>query len=258
MEQLYVFILRNDIWIYILSSIALVWYLAEYWRSRRLLKSAIFGLEKEKGSRIRNRSLVLVFLFIAIIGLVTYVNLSVAPTLPEELLRPPTPTPNVFSTRLSPPTPLAPDGSTTVFVAPTVTLAGVAPPGSQPTSEPTQEEETTPTPGIELVTGDCGPEVIITSPPDGTAVQGSLTLFGTATGENFNSYSLAYLGSATAGEWQVIFEVFNEPVLDGILGTIDLQSWPIGTYYLRLLALDQENAEIGQCVIELLVGEELS
>ena len=101
MDRLYVFLIRNDIWIYILSAIGLIWYLTEYWRSRRILRSAIFGLEKEKGGRIRQRALSLVVLFLGIIAIVTYVNLSIAPTLPVELLKPPTPTPNIFSTPLS-------------------------------------------------------------------------------------------------------------------------------------------------------------
>ena len=103
MDRIYVFLIRNDIGIYILSAIGLVWYLTEYWRSRRILRSAIFGLEKEKGSRIRQRAVTLVIFFLGIIALVTYVNLSIAPNLPLELLKPPTPTPNIFATPLSPP-----------------------------------------------------------------------------------------------------------------------------------------------------------
>ncbi len=257
MERFYVFILRNDIWIYILSALALTWYTTEYLRARRLLKSAIFGPEKERGSRIRNRSLILVLVSLFIISLVTYVNLSVAPTLPPELLRPPTPTPNVFATRLSPPTAVVTEGSATFVIAPTVTLAG-----STPTAEATRdqlpEEEPTSTPGIDIATGDCGPEVIITSPPDGTAVRETLTVFGTASGEGFKAYTLAYLGETTAGDWQVISEIANQPVLDGILGTIEVQSWLPGSYFLRLQVVNQDDAVTGQCVIELLVGEETS
>jgi len=257
MERFYVFILRNDIWIYILAALALTWYVTEFLRARRLLKSAIFGLEKERGNRIRNRSLFLVLLSLLIISLITYINLSIAPTLPPELLRPPTPTPNVFATRLSPPTLLATEGSATFVIAPTVTLAGSAP-TVESTRDQLPEEEPTSTPGIDIATGDCGPEVIITSPPDGTAVRETLTVFGTASGEGFKEYSLAYLGDLTAGDWQVISEIASQPVLDGILGTVELQSWPPGTYFLRLQVVNQDDAITGQCVIELLVVEENS
>ena len=94
MDRIYVFIIRNDVWIYILSILGLVWYLSELWRARGLLRGAMFGLERERGQRLQSRALILVILCTSIIALVTYVNLQVAPTLPAELLKPPTPMPN--------------------------------------------------------------------------------------------------------------------------------------------------------------------
>lgn len=259
MDRLYVFLIRNDVWIYILSAIGLIWYLTEYWRSRQILRSAMFGLEKEKGQRIRRRAITLAILFLGIITFVTYVNLSVAPTLPVELLKPPTPTPNIFSTPLAVSTSITPQGTIVLEVAPTVTLSG-----GVGIVEPTRGgsasliEELTETPYPAVVTGDCPQEIRITSPPNGTAVGTSLTLFGTVGGEQYNSYTLETLGPETGGAWLPIAETSSQSVQDGILGAISFEDFPVGVYFVRLKAFTGDGEELGQCTIELLVGLEPS
>jgi hypothetical protein len=258
MDRIYVFLIRNDIWIYFLSAIGLVWYLTEYWRSRRILRSAIFGLEKEKGGRIRQRAITLVILFLGIIALVTYVNLSIAPTLPIELLKPPTPTPNIFSTPLSVPPSAATQGTVTLEVAPTVTLAGSGILETASSDSASIIEGPTETPDPEILTGDCSPEINISSPPDGTAVGNSLTLFGTATGEQLASYNLETLGPDSDGNWNLRSDANSPAVQDGILGTLSFDGLPTGIYYVRLRAFSGDGVEIGHCTIELLVGLEPS
>ena len=258
MDRIYVFLIRNDIWIYILSAIGLVWYLTEYWRSRRILRSAIFGLEKEKGGRIRQRAIILVIFFFGIIAIVTYVNLRIAPTLPLELLKPPTPTPNIFATPLSSPAASDPQGTVTLQIAPTVTLSGPGIEGSPSSDSLSIIEEPTETPYPVVLTGDCSPEVNITSPPNGTSVGRSLTLFGTATGGQFAAYVLETLGPETDGGWLSFSGTNSLPVQDGILGTFSFDGMPTGVDYVRLSAVNEEGEEIGQCVIELLVGLEPS
>ncbi len=51
-------------------------------------------------------------------SIVFFVNSRIAPTLPPELLKPPTPTPNIFSTPLSSPTPLGTRGADREVVTP--------------------------------------------------------------------------------------------------------------------------------------------
>ncbi len=259
MDRLYVFLIRNDVWIYILSAIGLIWYLTEYWRSRRILRSAMFGLEKEKGQQIRRRAITFAILLLGIIALVTYVNLSVAPTLPAELLKPPTPTPNIFSTPLAVPTKITPQGTTVLEVAPTVTLSGGAS-NNEPTPGGSNSlfEELTETPYPAVVTGDCPQEIRITSPPNGTAVGTTLTLFGTVMGEQFNSYTLETLGPETGGAWLPLTETTSQSVQDGILGAISFEDFPKGVYFIRLQAFNLDGEELGQCTIELLVGLETS
>ncbi|MGD8807255.1 MAG: hypothetical protein PVH65_15465, partial [Chloroflexota bacterium] len=214
MENIYVFLIRNDIWIYILCGLGFIWYLAQLIRSRSMLRRSMFGLEIERGRRAMRRALFLVFLCLVIAGAVSYVNLSIAPTLPPELLKPPTPTPNIFITPLSSPTPAGGGQATpTIFLAPTVTLAPSGPVGPAETTpagtqaatdepatgelEPTAEES--PQPGDS--TGNCPAGINITSPPTSAIVSASVTFFGNATAEDFGYYALEANGPQTGGAW---------------------------------------------------------
>ena len=101
MDRIYLFLIRNDVWIYILSAFGLVWYVTELIRSQNALRRAMFNLERETASRVRNHALSFVLFFAAVVGIVYYVNTAVAPTLPETVLSPPTPTPDIFATPVS-------------------------------------------------------------------------------------------------------------------------------------------------------------
>ena len=103
MDSVYVFLIRNDVWIYILSTLGFFWYAVEFIRATRGLRSAVFGLERERGTQTRNNALLFMSLFATVIAVVFFVNRQIAPTLAPELLRPPTPTPNPLSTPLSRP-----------------------------------------------------------------------------------------------------------------------------------------------------------
>ncbi|MFQ5435811.1 MAG: hypothetical protein ACE5FD_13115, partial [Anaerolineae bacterium] len=131
MEPIYVFLIRNDVWIYILSGMGLFWFGSEFIRAQRGLRHAVFGLERERGQRIRNNSLAFILFFAVTASVVFYVNDRIAPNLPADALLPPTPTPDIFRTPLSSPTPLAGMEPTAVPtptspLVPTVTLANPA------------------------------------------------------------------------------------------------------------------------------------
>ncbi|MGB3714118.1 MAG: hypothetical protein WA996_06780 [Candidatus Promineifilaceae bacterium] len=257
MDRLYVFIIRNDIWIYLLCILGLVWYLAELVRARRLLRSAMFGLERERGQRMQNRAALLLLFFVSVIALVAYVNLQIAQTLPTELLKPPTPTPNIFSTPLSSPIPQGGSegaSTATLAIAPTVTLVsdvqgnGVGvndSPGDSPT------EVSTETAFPDVVIGDCVPDVAISAPPSGVSISGEVAIFGTANPDNFGYYDIEILGPATGGRWISIFDALRrEPLIDDILATIDVAGLENGSYLLRLLVMNTESVEAGQCIIQ--------
>lgn len=262
MERIYIFLIRNDVWIYILCALALVWYASEYWRSRQILRRAMFGLEKERGERLQRRSLTVVILALVVAGFVTYVNLEISPSLPAELLKPPTPTPDLFLTPLSSPTPLGGEtvGTATPVIAPTVTLRN--PPTAealvateQATLNAEQTRVTEPTPTAPAILGGCEANVNISAPPDGAQAGGRITFFGTASAADFSEYLLEALGPQTEGRWvSLLSSGGTSPVFDGILGTVDLDGWSPGFYAIRLTVLDSAGEAAGQCAIQISIN----
>ncbi|MBK8986061.1 MAG: hypothetical protein IPM39_08265 [Chloroflexi bacterium] len=257
MERVYVFILRNDVWIYILVVLGLFWYGSQYLQARRKLQQAMFGLERERGSQMRNTAIFFLLFFFGLGGIVYYVNTSIAPTLPASLLKPPTPTPNIFATPLSSPTPLGtaeirPPEPTPALV-PTITLASQ--PGGLTVSEaeatarpnaPPTPSGPTPTPFV-----DCTVNLNIREPANGSVVSGLINFTGTAATPNFGFYKLEANGPETAGSWaSLLGRTVDRPVRDGFLGNVNLSEWSGGPYLLRLTAVDINGSETGQCVIQ--------
>lgn len=170
MDAFYVFIIHNDVWIYILCALGLFWYGSELVRALGILRRAMFGLERETGTRLRNNALFFIALLATIAGLVYYINSSIAPTLNPSLFRLPTPTPDIFATPLSSPTPLGTVENLAVptpGLAPTVTLASQPniPLIDEPVITDTQEivvdgtPTAVPTPFVA-----CTPDLTITGP----------------------------------------------------------------------------------------------
>ncbi len=257
MNQFYVFILRNDVWIYIVSALGLFWYVSEFIRAQRLLRVAIFNLERETNTQRRNTALVVILILSGIIGGVYYVNDQVAPTLPPTLLRPATPTPDIFRTPLASPTPLLTRQPTpTPPLVPTITLASnPGEPAPNPDAEePALEEEATavgtptppPTPSI-----GCNIQLNITDPRNGAVVSGTIMFNGTADFEDFGYYTLEANGPQTGGQWaSLLGRNIDQRVVDGFLGSVNLSQWETGPYLIRLSAADQAQNTIAQCVIQ--------
>lgn len=271
MESIYVFLIRNDVWIYILCGLGLIWYLSELIRARRLLRGAVFGLERERGRAILSNALTFILLFLAIIGGVAYVNLEIRPTLPAEALRPPSPTPNPFATPFGSPTPRGTERPTrpppTPPLVPTVTLpSGAINPGSAatvvgrtpgPGPTTTAEDDTvelppiTDTPFSDPSGAGCTSIANITQPSNGAEVLGQVSFFGSAGGPDFSFYKLEINGPHTSGAWASVLDgVVGQPVTNGLLGQADLTNWQNGRYQVRLIVVDQTSNEIGPCLIE--------
>ncbi|MFN2137282.1 MAG: hypothetical protein ACK2UK_15085 [Candidatus Promineifilaceae bacterium] len=256
MERVFVFLIHNDIWITILAALGLFWYVSDFLRARRSLRSAVFGLEREKGLRRRNNALFFIGLFSLIIGTVIFVNRQIAPTLPPELLRPPTPTPNPQRTPLSPPTAIGEPAGTRLFItpdlAPTVTLIGPAAPGDAETAPAVEAVTATPTPYIPPTPFiACTADLNFSDPRNGAAVNGDIAFYGTADTEIFGAYSLETNGPQTNGQWaSLLGRQVNQPVREGFLGNANLSMWDPGPYLMRLTVTDSEDNVIGQCVIQ--------
>lgn len=255
MDQFYVFILRNDVWIYIVSVLGLFWYINEFIRAQRQLRVAIFNLEKETNTQIRNTALIVILILSSIIGGVYYVNSQIAPTLPATLFRPPTPTPDIFRTPLASPTPLLTRQPTsTPPLVPTITLASnpgePAPNPAEETPEATETAVGTPLPPPTPSIG-CTLQLNINEPRNGSVVSGTILFNGTADFENFGHYTLEANGPQTGGQWaSLLGRNIDQPVQDGFLGSVNLSQWETGPYLIRLSAADTAQNIIAQCVIQ--------
>ena len=256
MDQFYVFILHNDVWIYIVSALGLFWYINEFIRAQRQLQVAVFNLERETNTQIRNTALVVILILSGIIGGVYYVNSQIANTLPASLLRPPTPTPDIFRTPLASPTSLLTRQPTsTPPLVPTITLASnPGEPAPNPAEETTPEEAATavgtplppPTPSV-----GCTVQLNITEPRNGSVVSGTIMFNGTADFEEFGYYTLEANGPQTGGQWaSLLGRNIEQTVQDGFLGSVNLSQWETGPYLIRLSAADQSQNIIAQCVIQ--------
>ncbi len=267
MEAVYVFLIRNDVWIYILCAFGLFWYLSELIRAQGMLRRAMFNLERETGQSIRNNALVFIFLLSSIIGGVYYVNNYVAATLPASLLRAPTPTPDPLNMPAFQPTPQPIPADNDVIqrpppVAPTVTLPSPGGPAqppdigsdigngqSLPLSDP---DEPTPTPFV-----GCTFELRLENPSDGDTIDAPITFFGTANTANFSYYELEANGPETGGTWaNLLGRRIDQPVVDGFLGNVDLRGWQSGPYLIRLATYDNIGAQTGVCVIQVTLANE--
>lgn len=256
MDRIYLFLIRNDVWIYIVSALGLVWYITELIRAQSALRRAMFNLERETATRVRNHALSFVLFFLAIIGIVYYVNSNIAPTLPQEVLAPATPTPDVFATPLASPTSLGTltaegESGGAPSLAPTATLPAL--PGltsAQPVTGTVTAEATplvTPTPF-----SSCIPELTISEPLNGSVAFQQVRFRGTANTGELHQYVIELNGPQTVGVWAPIGqEPTNQPIVNGDLGDVDLSQWEPGPYLVRLRALDAAGTELGVCTIQI-------
>jgi hypothetical protein len=254
MDRIYLFIIRNDVWIYIVSVLFLFWYLSELIRAVSTLRRAMFNLERETATAARNHALSFVLFFSLVIGIVYYVNRNIAPSLPATLLSPETPTPNVFATPLSSPTPIGTavaegDGIFAPVLAPTATLPGLEASAVITGTADAGVPIGTPTPIVE-----CIPELMIGEPLNGSVLFQRVVIRGTANTGELHQYSIEMNGPQTVGAWAPITqEPLPQPVVNGDLAQADLSQWAVGPYQIRLRALDANGGELGACIIQVIL-----
>ena len=94
--------------------------------------------------------------------------------------------------------------------------------------------------------------VVITSPAEGSVVSGQVSIMGTATHPNFNSYGLLYApgtqvtgGTVWAQESPIAWDV-QSMVVNGVLGTWDTTALPNGQYVLALVVYEVGNGSPAQ------------
>ncbi|MBP7998577.1 MAG: hypothetical protein KA314_09515 [Chloroflexi bacterium] len=267
MERLYVFLIENRIGIYIFCALGLFWFISSLIRARNMLRGAIFSIERENAIRLQNTALIVVFVLLAVIGMVIYVNTAIRPTLAPELLIPPTFTPDIFATPLSSPTPLSTAPSqgptdTPFFVATATLPPGIGPVTggavqTRPPRTPTTvtgtapgETPTTPTDAAATTLAGCGSGLNITDPTPGSFISGTVTIVGTANIPDFFFYKLEIAGPETGGVWaSLLSAVVQETVNNGSLGQANLAGWEPGEYNIRLTVVDQSSNDFGVCAV---------
>jgi hypothetical protein len=264
-NSLIIFLEKNDVWIYILCALGLLWFGADLARTMGTARRAVFGLERETALRARNRALLIVVLLLATAGSVAYVNLQIVPELPPTLFRPPTPTPDPLSLPVVPaPGTVAAGGEptpTSPVAAPTVTLPGGTLLETM-TPEAGTAEGSTPEPGgptaaptIPARVDTCTPRANITEPQNGAQVQGILNVFGTANTADFGYFELEISGPQTNGRWaSLLGRQVSQPVAEGFLGgNINLTQWASGSYLVRLTVGDLDGNITNQCAVDIIL-----
>ena len=258
MDRIYLFLIRNDVWIYIVSILGLFWYLTELIRASRTLRRAMFNLEKETATAARNHALGFLLFFSVVIGIVFYVNRNIAPNLPEQLLVEASPTPDIFATPLNPPTPIGTpiaEGALNPapILAPTVTLPFLPGINDSAIITGTTTAETEATPEVSPTPFEaCVPELTITDPLNGSVVFQRALFRGTANTGELHQYVVEINGPQTAGSWAQLTQTpIDQPIINGDLAQADLSQYQVGPYRVRLRALDTNGAELGQCVIQI-------
>ena len=280
MERLYVFLIRNDVWIYIICALGLLWYLNELFRGQGTASRAMFGLERETALRTRNKALILVVIFSAIVAVVVYVNTNIRPDLPPELLRPPTPAvrnglapataPTIQTEVLpdEPPSPTSPLAATVTLFSATsspltttqVATATIETTGTVDIPSPAElpEPALTPTTAETTVSSQPSggaPNAIITEPREDASILGLLNVFGSANTDDFSYYEIEIRGPQTNERWaSLVGRRILQPVSNGILaGNVNLSAWTSGQYEIRLSIINQTGEITHQCHVSIIL-----
>ena len=82
---------------------------------------------------------------------------------------------------------------------------------------------------------------IITDPPSNAVVQGVVQIMGSADHPSFQFYKVEFAPEPITGDqWQIIGDLHQEPVINGVLETWDTTPFPNGSYTIRLRVVRQD------------------
>ncbi|MBN1991240.1 MAG: hypothetical protein JW953_00940 [Anaerolineae bacterium] len=231
-------IVAFDTWIYIGLGLIALFFLRLMWLARKDRARSIFTLERENTRARMNRAFIGLTIVLGLMLGVYYVSLVTPPLLPPP---PNTPTPTPMLDL--PPTPTPPP----LLPTPTPTATPLPPPtvfiGETPTPTP---------PAVQGAPPACPhPGVTITQPGDGAPVSGVVQVTGAASIDNFDYYKFEFRVSG-GNDWNFI-QRFNNPVLDGVLGSWNSDTVSPGEYEFRLVVVDTIGNYPEPCVVRLLV-----
>jgi hypothetical protein len=141
------------------------------------------------------------------------------------------------------PLPTVPPTPTATAAAANTATPVASPTAVAPTATPTATATLTPT-ATPLVVAPICPDAraVITSPGENQVISDTVSVFGTATHENFEYYKLEYAAGAAADAAASEFYYLdggNFPIENDRLALIDTASFVNGFYTLRLIVVDQ-------------------
>jgi hypothetical protein len=244
MRTLLEFIARISIVIYVLSAAGVLFAIRGLVRSRRRLRVAFFGLEREAArEQLRRSATALITLLLLMLVVYAVDNIVVPNTSP--VAEAPTPTSVVFVTQ--PATPTA-----SLLLYPTITPTPGIPPAEVAAAEGEGEgtEEALPTedvPGCEIL------GQTVTSPTPNQSVSGQVSVEGTVNILNFQQYKFELRGAGTGDEWVVVGTYFNLVPNGGLLGVWDSTSLSPGEYTLRLVVHRTDGSTLTPCDVPIVI-----
>jgi hypothetical protein len=226
MEEVLLFLSRNQNWIYLLLGFLGLIYLRSTMRSWREYRAAFFSLERDRARERLVRGILLLSLsLIAVLGVFLVANFA-SPAVPLERL--PTPVPTV-----------------SLLDQPALELSAVPPEGQ---ATPIANQETSPS-------GCDNPNATILAPKDGETVSGIVEIRGVANIPAFAFYKIE-MRETGEGEWRAIL-AGTEPVcedlcpVEGTLGRWDTSLLMPGDYMLRLVVTDAVGNAPLPCTVNL-------
>ncbi len=222
MEEALVFIEANQTWIYVALGILAIIYLRSVLSALGRLRSALFGLERERASEHLTRAGAMLAITLAL-GLAVFILATfAAPAIPAAA-RP--------------------------TIMPTVSLLATAEGG--PPAEGEQFAPATPLDAAALDQSGCtNPEATISEPEHEASVSGIVEIVGTADISNFAFYKYEFRSMSADSIWQAI-GAGTSPIRDGLLGTWDTSLVPAGSYALRLVVTDAQGNAPFPCTLAL-------
>lgn len=229
MEEALRFFRTYEPWIYLFLGLGGLIYVRRFLLAWQELRSAGFGLERENAqSRLNQAAGVLVLLFAMAITEFVFVSF-IAPAVPgaSPLL---TPTLNLLAT---PTTTLPPEVTPEGGLVPSQT-ADLASINGAPAS------------------GDCLPEeIFISSPENGSEIEGIVTITGTVNIPNFGFYKLEMKRPEETNFLTIL--AGNEIRQETTLGSWNTSLLTSGEYQLSLVATDNQGQSLPPCIIQVRV-----
>lgn len=213
--------------IFVLLVLGILIYFRKFIKGLREWQKSVFGLERDRAqSKLVSASTGLTLLILLLVGEFLLVTI-IGPKIPGEILQK--------------------DIDNHQDSASTETVSAVKTPTERESELITSEGETLESACVEGV-------VEITSPQDGEALSGTVEITGSVNIENFGSYKYEY-STTTAKDWFTI-AAGNRLKLDESLGFWYTSDLPPGTYFLRLVPLNNVGDDLTPCIIRVEVIRE--